>query len=133
MLMMCRPSCAVTSLGAMVGSGPAVYVQGPPPRVTLRGHLGPAAAARLREALATAIGAAADTVVVDVSRVDSMNSAVLRTLIAGRRLAAAAGVSLLLHRPSEQMTMLLACTGLRRAFAVDAGTAYDVTAARSGR
>ncbi len=71
---------------------------------------------RLRDALGSAVQRATDAVVVDVSRVSSLDTAAVRALLAGRRLAAASGVDFVLQRPSPAVARLLACMGLAGTF-----------------
>ena len=95
-------------------------------RIRLVGHLEAASSGRLHEALRGATQARA-TVWVDVSTVESMDTRTLRTLIRGRRRASALGGALVLVGPSQQMTRLLASTGLLGWFDVlDLQTHLDI-------
>ena len=80
-------------------------------QVRLVGYLQAVSASRLHEALLGATQART-TVWVDVSMVESMDTRTLRALIRGRRRAIALGGALVLVGPSQQMTRLLASTGL---------------------
>jgi anti-sigma B factor antagonist len=74
---------------------------------------------RLRETLVPLSSASRRTLVLDLSRVDFLDSSVVPLLIALRRRCAAAGGGLLVRRPSAVATRFLESTKLHRVLAVD--------------
>lgn len=86
--------------------------------ILLAGHLDINCVGRLRDAVMSATYNGRERVVVDASRITDVDSVGLRTLVACRRLAVAAGVQLVLDRPSPSLLARLASTGLLRTFTV---------------
>ena len=95
------------------------YDENQPALLVLGGDIDARMITRLRDALAAAVRLAGEVVVIDLSRVRSMETAAVRALLTGRRRAERANVRLVLRRPSPAVTRLLACTGLSGTFSVD--------------
>jgi anti-sigma B factor antagonist len=98
----------------MVGSM-EIVVESPQQDVAvarLTGRLDFASAAEARGCFAEAIGAGHRNLIVDLSKVDFVDSAGLGSLIGGMRTARQAGGDLSIAEPTEQVRMLMSLTSL---------------------
>ena len=77
------------------------------------GEIDLSSAPALRHAIAEAIWAHPDTVVIDLTDVEFMDSACVHAIVASAIQAANAGVELELHRPSGPLARVLDVCGLR--------------------
>jgi anti-sigma B factor antagonist len=85
--------------------------------ISVEGEVDLATSPRLAQALDSALGADATTTIrVDLSKVEFMDSAGLRVLVAARRRAEEAGVGLVLHEPHDRVRRIIEITGLTGVF-----------------
>lgn len=102
------------------------------PVVVLSGRLGISAVGGFRDAVMDARAQARQRLRVDLSRVAAVDGVGVRTLVACRRLAATAGVDLVLVRPSEAVIQRLGLTRLATVFRVDYGAAEPTAVGGAG-
>lgn len=80
--------------------------------VSVGGRLNMVTAARMREAIETAVDANHPNVVVDLSKVVFLDSSGLGALVAGLKAVRASGGDLRLVRPAEQAQLVLELTNM---------------------
>ena len=87
--------------------------------LALRGRLGSASVADVRQAITDAIDLGVDDVVIDMSNVDLMDATGLGVLVGCHRRAERAGRRLVLQNVPERIDRLLLATRLHRVLCVD--------------
>jgi len=90
-----------------------------PAVVSLEGELDLAAAPQLRECLVALVESGATDIVLDVARLDFIDSTGLSVLVMALNRTHAVEGSTVLRHPSPSIIRLLEITGLRAVFAVD--------------
>jgi anti-anti-sigma factor len=103
------------------------------PVVVLSGRLGIHCVGGFRDAVMAARTQAQDKVRVDLSRVPEVDGVGVRTLVACRRLAASAGVDLVLVRPSDAVSRRLGLSRPAKVFGVDHGAGQPTAVAAHRR
>lgn len=91
--------------------------------VLVEGEVDLATSPRLEQALDEALSAAGATgVCVDLSKVEFMDSAGLRVLVAARRRADDSGLSMTLREPHDRVRRIIEITGLAEVFGLAANS-----------
>ncbi|MCU1509343.1 MAG: anti-sigma-factor antagonist [Glaciihabitans sp.] len=92
----------------------------------LNGRLNMVSAGRVRDAVATAVADGRSRVVVDLTRVEFMDSSGLGALVSGMKAARLAGGDLRIASPTEQVKLVLQLTNMDRVLPAydDAETAF---------